>query len=94
MDEVAWLADGLRPFALVLIASNALDDTPLGPFGNIGVACASPGEALRLAAEADRRGILRPLRATTDRRLDPEPISPTPMPIRSNSRSGRKSPSP
>lgn len=59
VKEVAWMADGLRPFALVLIGSNALNDTPLGPFGHIGVACESPDEVLCLAAEAERRGILR-----------------------------------
>ncbi|MDO1585428.1 VOC family protein [Rhizobium oryzicola] len=59
IQEVAWMADGLRPFALVLVASRKLDDTPLGPFGHIGIACATPDDVLRLAAEAERRGILR-----------------------------------
>ncbi|RKF17623.1 VOC family protein [Altericroceibacterium spongiae] len=59
VEEVAWMADGLRPFALVLIGASAFDDTPLGPFGHIGIACASREDVLRLAAEAERRGILR-----------------------------------
>ncbi len=59
IEEVAWLADGTRPFALVLVASTALNDTPLGPFGHLGVACATPELVYHRAAEADRRGILR-----------------------------------
>lgn len=59
VEEVAWMADGLRPFALVLVASSSLEDTPLGPFGHLGIACASRDEVLRRAAEAERRGILR-----------------------------------
>ncbi|WP_410056159.1 VOC family protein [Pseudomonas aeruginosa] len=59
IEEVAWMADGSRPFALVLVASTNLDDTPLGPFGHIGIACAKPGDVSRRAAEAERRGILR-----------------------------------
>ncbi|MCW6533851.1 VOC family protein [Sphingomonas lycopersici] len=59
IEEVAWLADATRPFALVLIASTALADTPLGPFGHIGVACAMPEDVLHRASEAERCGILR-----------------------------------
>ncbi|MBB3425687.1 catechol 2,3-dioxygenase-like lactoylglutathione lyase family enzyme [Rhizobium sp. BK312] len=59
LDAVAWMADGLRPFALVLVASRSLQDTPLGPFGHIGIACATRGEVLRQANEAERQGILR-----------------------------------
>jgi len=59
IEEVAWLADGTRPFALVLIASSALDDTPLGPFGHIGIACAKSEDVHCRAVEAERRGILR-----------------------------------
>lgn len=59
VEEVAWLADGLRPFALVLVGSSRLHDTPLGPFGHLGIACASPELVHRRAAEAGRRGILR-----------------------------------
>jgi len=53
------MVDGLRPFALILVASTKLDETPLGPFGHIGVACAKPDDFSRRAAEAERRGILR-----------------------------------
>jgi catechol 2,3-dioxygenase-like lactoylglutathione lyase family enzyme len=59
LDAVAWMADGLRPFALVLVASYSLQDTPLGPFGHIGIACATREEVLNQAAEAERRGSLR-----------------------------------
>lgn len=59
IEEVAWLADGTRPFALVLVASTALVDTPLGPFGHIGVASPRPEDVYDRAAEAERRGILR-----------------------------------
>lgn len=59
ISEVAWMADGLRPFALVLVASTTLNDTPLGPFGHIGFACASREDVMSRAAEAESRGILR-----------------------------------
>ncbi|NLS01359.1 VOC family protein [Rhizobium sp. P38BS-XIX] len=59
LEAVAWMADGLRPFALVLVASRSLQDTPLGPFGHIGIACATREEVLNQAAEAERCGILR-----------------------------------
>ncbi|SMH29025.1 VOC family protein [Azospirillum agricola] len=59
VKEVAWMADGVRPFALVLVASTRLTDTPLGPFGHLGVACATREDVLNRAAEAGCRGILR-----------------------------------
>lgn len=59
LEAVAWMADGLRPFALVLVASRSLQDTPLGPFGHIGIACSTREEVLNQAAEAERCGILR-----------------------------------
>lgn len=59
IEEVAWLADGTRPFAMVLVASTALGDTPLGPFGHIGVACPTAEDVYGHAAEAERLGILR-----------------------------------
>lgn len=37
--KVAWLSDRTRPFALVLVQSDDPADTPLGPFGHLGVAC-------------------------------------------------------
>ena len=39
--KVAWLSDRPRPFALVLVQSDDPADTPLGPFGHLGVACAT-----------------------------------------------------
>jgi lactoylglutathione lyase len=57
--EVAWISDLTRPFAIVLIQSASIDDTPLGPFGHLGVACASREEVDRLAAEAEREHRLR-----------------------------------
>lgn len=42
--KVAWLSDRTRPFALVLVQSDDPADTPLGPFGHLGVACATQAE--------------------------------------------------
>ena len=57
MHAVAWLSDLMRPFAIVLIQGPGLNDTPLGPFGHLGVAVASRAEVDRLAdlARADDR---------------------------------------
>ncbi len=54
---VAWLSDLTRPFVIVLIQAPGLNDTPLGPFGHLGVAVASREEVDRLAklARADGR---------------------------------------
>jgi lactoylglutathione lyase len=57
--EVAWLSDFSRPFVIVLIQAPTLDDTPLGPFGHLGVGCALREQVDALAAEARREGILR-----------------------------------
>ena len=57
--RVAWVTDFTRPFVLVLIEKPGLNDTPLGPFGHLGVACASRAEVDRLAALARTQGILR-----------------------------------
>lgn len=57
--KVAWLSDLTRPFALVLVQSESSDDTPLGPFGHIGVACASREEIDEKVAIARREGVLR-----------------------------------
>ncbi|MCW2365128.1 catechol 2,3-dioxygenase-like lactoylglutathione lyase family enzyme [Sphingobium sp. B7D2B] len=59
VDEVAGMADGVRPFALVLVASARLRDTSLGPFGHLGITCAQPEDVFRRAAQASARGILR-----------------------------------
>ena len=62
--EVAWLSDLTRPFVIVLIQMPGLDDTPLGPFGHLGVACASRDEVDALAAAARSESIL--LRGPTE----------------------------
>lgn len=45
--KVAWLSDRTRPFALVLVQSDDPADTPLGPFGHLGVACATRPRSMR-----------------------------------------------
>jgi lactoylglutathione lyase len=61
----AWLSDQIRPFVIVLVETrDAHDDPPLGPFGHLGVACASREEINRLYAEACREG--RPTRPPID----------------------------
>ncbi len=56
---VAWISDMTRPFVVVLIQSTELKDTPLGPFGHLGVAVQSRAEVDRLAEEARKDGVLR-----------------------------------
>lgn len=58
-SHVAWMADGLRPFALVLVEQPDGRDTPLGPFGHLGVACPSREDVDRLCAMAAAEGRLR-----------------------------------
>jgi lactoylglutathione lyase len=60
----AWLTDRTRPFVLVLVEAAGRHDPPLGPFGHLGVACASREEIDRLVVEASREG--RPTRAPID----------------------------
>ena len=59
-----WLSDHTRPFVIVLVEAAGQQDHPLGPFGHLGVACASREEIDRLYAEACREG--RPTRAPID----------------------------
>lgn len=59
VTEVAWITDFTRPFVLVLIESAKFDDTPLGPFGHLGVAVASRERVDELAAMARVEGVLR-----------------------------------
>lgn len=54
--RVAWISDLTRPFVIVLIQAAALQDTPLGPFGHLGVGCATREQIDRLAALARREG--------------------------------------
>lgn len=58
-EEVVWLSDLTRPFALVLVQTKIKQDTPLGPFGHLGVACASREEIDEKAQMAQREGVLR-----------------------------------
>jgi len=58
-SEAAWLSDFTRPFVIVLVRAPGLVDTPLGPFGHLGVACRSRDDVDRLAREASAEGILR-----------------------------------
>jgi lactoylglutathione lyase len=60
----AWLTDHTRPFVIVLVEAQAQHDPPLGPFGHLGVACASREEIDALCAEAAREA--RPTRAPFD----------------------------
>jgi len=57
--RVAWLSDHTRPFIIVLIETPNPHDTPLGPFGHLGVACESHAEIDRLCALARNEGRLR-----------------------------------
>jgi len=58
-SQVAWISDHTRPFVIVLVQSNeAAAESPLGPFGHLGVAVQSRAEVDRLADEARREGIL------------------------------------
>lgn len=57
--EVAWITDHCRPFAIVLVSSAELQDTPLGPFGHLGVACRSREHVDTLVALATAEGRLR-----------------------------------
>lgn len=57
--RVVWLTDHTRPFVIVLIEPAAPHDTPLGPLGHLGVACASRAEIDQLCAEAQAEGWLR-----------------------------------
>lgn len=59
VDNVAWMADPHSAFVVVLIGSTELADTPLGPFGHLGLACASREDVDRMAALAASQGILR-----------------------------------
>lgn len=57
-EAVAWLSDLTRPFVIVLVQAATLSDTPLGPFGHLGVACSSRDEVDRLVDLARQEGCL------------------------------------
>ncbi len=58
-EKVAWLSDLTRRFAIVLVQTQAGRDTPLGPFGHLGVACATIDEIDMKVSMAEREGVLR-----------------------------------
>ena len=56
-SEVAWISDGTRPFVVVLIAVEKVEN-PLRPLAHLGVGCASRDEVDRLCDEARAEGAL------------------------------------
>jgi len=56
---VAWLSDMTRHFAIVRAEDPENPDTRLGPFGHLGVACASREAMDARLAEARAAGVLR-----------------------------------
>ena len=63
-SRAVWLSDHTRPFVIVLVEAAGQQDHPLGPFGHLGVACASREAIDQLYAEACREG--RPTRPPID----------------------------
>lgn len=57
-ENVAWLTDRTRPFAIVLARQDDIG-AALGPFSHLGVACATRVEVDRLCDEARVEGRLR-----------------------------------
>ena len=55
--DVVWLADGIRPFVLVLIGTDQVK-APLKPMAHLGIAVESPAEVDRLADLGREEGIL------------------------------------
>lgn len=62
--HIAWISDLTRPFVIVLIQAPDMHDTPLGPFGHLGVGCPSREQVDRLSAQARAEG--RTVRGPTD----------------------------
>ena len=56
-EGVAWLSDKTRPFVIVLIRVERVEN-PLVPFAHLGVACASRDEVDRLCEDASAEGRL------------------------------------
>jgi lactoylglutathione lyase len=56
---VAWITDGTRPFVVVLAEFPDRRDSPLGPFGHLGIGCESREEVDRLCDLARAEGRLR-----------------------------------
>lgn len=57
--RVAWMTDHTRPFVIVLAQMGEHRDTPLAPFGHIGVGCESRAEVDRLCDLARAEGRLK-----------------------------------
>lgn len=58
-SQAVWLSDLTRPFVIVLVRAPGLADTPLGPFGHLGVACATREDVDAYARDAAAEGVLR-----------------------------------
>ena len=57
--RVVWLADGTRPFVLVLVQAQRPVEHPLGPFAHLGIALGSPAAVDAIADRARAEGRLR-----------------------------------
>ena len=57
--RVAWMTNHTRPFVLVLVELPKQRDTPLAPFGHIGIGCESRAEVDRLCDQARAEGRLK-----------------------------------
>jgi lactoylglutathione lyase len=57
--RVAWMTDGTRPFVIVLAQMAEQRDTPLAPFGHLGIGCESRAEVERLCDLARAEGRLK-----------------------------------
>jgi lactoylglutathione lyase len=57
--RVAWMTDGTRPFVIVLAEMAEQRDTPLAPFGHLGIGCESRAEVDRLCDLARAAGRLK-----------------------------------
>jgi catechol 2,3-dioxygenase-like lactoylglutathione lyase family enzyme len=57
--RVAWMTDYTRPFVIVLAEMAEQRDTPLAPFGHIGIGCESRAEVNRLCDQARADGRLK-----------------------------------
>jgi len=57
--RVAWISDHTRPFIIVLVETGRFEDTPLGPFGHLGVALPSREDVDQLSTEAKAEGRLK-----------------------------------
>lgn len=56
--RVRWISDLTRPFVVVLIEGDRANEAALGPFGHLGIACASRERVDELAQSARAEGRL------------------------------------